>query len=134
MQAGLNKILYIEDDADIAKVAIMTLEIVGGFDVLHCASGQEALDAFPEYNPQLALVDVMMPHMDGVQTLENLRLMPQAKETPIIFMTARAQKHEQAHYMELGALGVIVKPFDPMTLSDYINRLWEQRDIGHQGI
>ncbi len=134
MPTPLNKILYIEDDVDIAMVAKLTLEAIGGFDVLHCASGQEALDAFPAYDPQLVLVDVMMPQMDGIQTLANLRQMPQAKETPIVFMTARAQTHEQADYFRLGALGVIVKPFDPMTLSDYIKTLWEHRDRGHQGI
>lgn len=130
----LSKILYVEDDVDIAMVARLALEAVGGFNVLHCTSGQEALDSFLPFNPQLVLVDVMMPIMDGIQTLANLRLMPQAKETPVIFMTARAQMHEQASYLELGALGVIVKPFDPMTVSDNIKRMWEQRDFGHQRI
>lgn len=131
MPASLSKILYVEDDVDIAMVAKLTLEAVGGFEVLHCASGQEALDAFPGYDPQLVLVDVMMPQMDGIQTFENLRMLPQAQNTPIIFMTARAQTHEQADYLKLGALGVIVKPFDPMTLSDYIRDFWEHRDREH---
>lgn len=131
MTVLLHKILYIEDDIDIAAVAKLTLEAVGGFEVLHCASGQEALDAFPAYDPQLVLVDVMMPQMDGLQTFANLRRLPQGKDTPIIFMTARAQTHEQANYLELGALGVIVKPFDPMTLSDNIKEFWEKRHIGH---
>lgn len=131
MPGLLNKILYVEDDIDIALVAKLTLEAIGGFDVLHCASGQKALDAFPAYDPQLVLLDVMMPQMNGLQTFANLRLMPQARKIPIIFMTARAQTHEQAGYLKLGALGVIIKPFDPMTLSDYIKVLWEYRERGH---
>jgi DNA-binding response OmpR family regulator len=134
MPLPLNKILYFEDDVDIAMVAKLTLEAIGGFEVLHCASGQEALDALPSYDPQLVLVDVMMPQMDGMQTLANLRKMPEAKVTPVIFMTARAQTHEQADYLRLGALGVIVKPFDPMTLSDCIKDLWEHRDREHQSL
>lgn len=134
MAAPLNKILYVEDDADIAMIGKLTLEAIGGFDVLHCASGHEALQAFPAYDPQLVLVDVMMPEMDGMETLARLRLMPQAKDTPIIFMTARAQTHEQENYLELGALGVVVKPFDPMTLSNYIKALWENRNSGYAGI
>lgn len=124
MSEVLNKILYVEDDHDIAMVAKLTLEAIGGFTVLHCYSGQEALDIFPDFDPQLVLVDVMMPQMDGMQTLANLRLIPKAKDIPVIFMTARAQTHEQAAYFDLGALGVVVKPFDPMTLSNYINELW----------
>lgn len=130
MSEVLNKILYVEDDQDIAMVAKLTLEAIGGFSVLHCSSGQEALDAFPDYAPQLVLVDVMMPHMDGMETLANLRLLPNAKDTPVIFMTARAQTHEQASYFDLGALGVVIKPFDPMTLSNNINELWESRHSG----
>lgn len=131
MPAALNKILYVEDDLDIAMVAKLTLEAVGGFNVLHCASGQDALDAFPSYAPELVLVDVMMPAMDGMETYANLRLLPQGRNTPIIFMTARAQTHEQEDYLKLGALGVIVKPFDPMTLSDYIREFWGNRERGH---
>lgn len=134
MHTPLKKILYVEDDLDIAAIAKLTLETLGGFDVLHCASGQEALDAVPTYEPQLFLVDVMMPRMNGMETLARLRLIPQSRHTPIIFMTARAQTHEQRVYLELGALGVVVKPFDPMTLSDSIKELWEKRHNGYSGV
>jgi two-component system OmpR family response regulator len=127
MSKTLEKILYVEDDEDIAEIAQMILEDIGGFEVMHCSSGQKALDAYPNYNPQLVLMDVMMPKMDGPETLENLRKMPEEKDTPVIFMTAKAQTHEQVAYRNMGALGVIVKPFDPETLCDHINALWERR-------
>jgi two-component system OmpR family response regulator len=70
---------------------------------------------------------VMMPKMDGPETLRQLRRLPNAASVPVIFMTARAQVHEQAAHRALGALGVIVKPFDPMTLSLQIREIWDLR-------
>lgn len=128
MTDTLSRILYVEDDEDIAEIAIMTLEDVGGFEVLHCESGQEAIDAMPEFNPQLVLLDVMMPHMDGKETFRLIRKIPQGQDTPIIFMTAKVQTHEQADYMEMGALGVVVKPFDAMTLCGDIMAMWDRRN------
>lgn len=128
MAEKLKKILYVEDDEDIAEVTTMTLEGLGGFEVKHCASGQQALDAFSAYKPQLVLMDVMMPVMDGPKMLEHLRKLPQGEVTPVVFMTAKAQTHEQAAYKEIGALGVIVKPFDPLTLCEDIKKLWEKNE------
>lgn len=128
MTKRLSKILYVEDDEDIAEIAIMTLEDIGDFEVLHCESGQEALDAFSDFDPQLVLLDVMMPHMDGKETFRSLRRIPQAQDTPVIFMTAKVQTHEQVSYMEMGALGVVAKPFDAMTLCSDIEAMWEQRN------
>jgi len=128
MPATLRSILYVEDDEDIAEVTMMTLQMLGGFDVVHCNSGQRALDRFASVAPQLVLMDVMMPEMDGPETLRRLRQQSGAAErVPVIFMTARAQLHEQAAYRALGALGVIVKPFDPITLGTQIAEIWESR-------
>jgi CheY-like chemotaxis protein len=69
----------------------------------------------------------MMSGMDGPSTLLALRQMPQFSSTPVIFMTAKVQSHEVARYKELGALDVISKPFDPMTLSDTIVEIWTRR-------
>lgn len=124
----LHTILYVEDDPDIAEVAIMTLQELGGFCVVHCISGRMALDHFSYIAPQLVLMDVMMPEMDGPETLRRLRQHPDGEDVPVIFMTARAQIHEQAAYRALGALGVIIKPFDPITLSEQITQIWESRD------
>ena len=124
MAGSLNKILYVEDDPIIAELAGMVLTTFGGFDVGHCASGAEAIAAFPEFAPHPLLLDVMMPEMDGPQTLQNIRSMPRGNAVPAVFMTARVQVHERKSYMQLGALGVIPKPFDPMTRSDQIAEMW----------
>ncbi|AKI01034.1 Response regulator receiver domain protein [Hoeflea sp. IMCC20628] len=126
MTETLTRILYVEDDDSIAQVVLMALEELGGFTVIHCDGGQKALDAVVEFAPQLILMDVMMPRMSGPETLEQLQQMPRAKEIPVIFMTAKVQTHEKESYRKLGAIGVISKPFDPMTLSEQIISLWRQ--------
>jgi len=123
----LNRILLVEDESDIQTVGKLALEAVGGFTVSVCASGQEALQNVAAFGPDLILLDVMMPGMDGPSTFEALRKMPAAAQTLVIFMTAKVQPHEKARYQELGALGVIPKPFDPMTLSSTIHTIWAER-------
>lgn len=124
MPAPLSRILYVEDEPDIRVVAQMALEAVGGFAVIACASGQEALSAAPHARADLLLLDVMMPGMDGPSTLKALRELPATAHTPVIFMTAKVQASEVAGYKGLGALEVIPKPFDPMELSAQIQRIW----------
>lgn len=123
----LPKVLHVEDDADIREIAMMALEVVGGLTVTQCASGAEALERAPGEAPDLLLLDVMMPGMSGDETLAALRRMDQFAETPAIFMTAKAQQSEVARLKEIGALGVITKPFDPMTLADEIVAIWRAR-------
>ena len=125
MAASLTRILYVEDDPDIQAVAKIALEMVGGFTLHCCSSGRDAL-AKPslDFAPQLLLLDVMMPEMDGPTTLAQLRQIPALSETPVIFMTAKVQSSEVRYYKSLGALGVIAKPFDPMQLSTQILELW----------
>jgi two-component system OmpR family response regulator len=120
----LHRILYVEDEPDIRTVAQMALEAVGGFTVIACASGQEALAAAPQARADLLLLDVMMPGMDGPGTLKALREIPATAQTPVIFMTAKVQAAEVALYKGLGALDVIPKPFDPMELSAQIQQIW----------
>jgi CheY-like chemotaxis protein len=127
MTTPLTRILYVEDEPDIRMVAQMALQAVGGFTVIACASGQEALDAAPGAAADLLLLDVMMPGMDGPSTLRALRALPATANTPVIFMTAKVQAAEVAVYKGLGALEVIPKPFDPMELSAQIQRIWSQR-------
>ena len=121
---ALQRILFVEDDPDIQVVATMALEALGGFHVLACGSGAEALSRFGEFAPDLVLLDVMMPGMDGPATLAALRRLPGAEDTPVVFMTARVQAHEVARYREMGAAEVIAKPFDPMTLSANVREIW----------
>lgn len=127
MPKPLARILYVEDEPDIRMVAQMALEAVGGFTVIACASGSEALAAAPTASADLLLLDVMMPGMDGPSTLKALRDLPATAQTPVIFMTAKVQAAEVAQYMALGALDVIHKPFDPMELAAQIVRIWERR-------
>ena len=124
MPLPLCRILYVEDEPDIRVVAQMALEAVGGFTVIACASGAHALSAAPQARDDLLLLDVMMPGMDGLGTLRALREIPATANTPAIFMTAKVQAAEVAVYKAMGALEVIPKPFDPMTLSAQIQRIW----------
>ena len=125
MLKPLARILYVEDEPDIRAIAQMALEAVGGFTVIACASGSEALATAPGANADLLLLDVMMPGMDGPSTLKALRELAATATTPVIFMTAKVQAAEVAQYRELGAIDVIHKPFDPMELAAQINRIWE---------
>ena len=124
MPKTLNRILYVEDEPDIRLIAQMALEAVGGFTVIVCASGPEALAAAPASQADLLLLDVMMPGMDGPSTLKALRELPATADTPVIFMTAKVQATEVTAYRALGAIDVIPKPFDPMELSAQIQRIW----------
>ena len=127
MTETLERILFVEDEPDIQQVARMALELAGGFTVEVCSSGPEALERAPGFAPQLFLLDVMMPGMDGPTTLAELRQLPQLAATPVIFMTAKVQPAEVAQYRELGAIDVIAKPFDPMKLSDTIREMWARK-------
>lgn len=126
MSEALKRILYVEDEADIQAVARLALEMVGGFTLEVCSSGKEALEKAPGFAPQLLLLDVMMPGMDGPATLAALRAQPGTAATPAIFMTAKVQPGEVAQYREQGAVDVIPKPFDPMTLSSTIEEIWKR--------
>lgn len=122
----LTRILYVDDDADIRTVAVFALEAVGGFEVAACASGREALARVRDFGPQLLLLDVMMPEMDGPATLAAFRFEPATAAIPAIFMTAKVQRAEIDRFLALGAVGVIAKPFDPMALSGTIRSIWER--------
>lgn len=123
--SALPRILYVEDEPDIQTVARMALEMVGGFEVKICSSGEEAVCEAEDFAPDMILLDVMMPGMDGPSTLEALRKKPALADTPVAFMTAKVQPVEVAHYKSLGARDVIAKPFDPMTLADQVKAIWE---------
>ncbi|EAR50325.1 two-component response regulator [Oceanicola granulosus HTCC2516] len=114
------RILHVEDDEDIREIAKLSLEMTGEFELMQCASGPEAIAAAPGYAPDLLLMDVMMPGMSGEQLLAELRKLPGFADTPAIFMTARAQPTEVKALRDQGALEVIVKPFDPLSLATQI--------------
>lgn len=125
----LSRVLFIEDEADIRHVAKLALERAGGLEVLACKSGEEALRSATQFHPDLVLLDVMMPEMDGPETLMKLRLLPGLELTPVIFMTAKVQPGEIAHLKSLGALEVIAKPFDPMRLASQLMEIWSSAPV-----
>lgn len=124
--SSLERILYVEDDPDIQTVASLALEVVGGFKVKLCSSGRQALEEGVLFAPDLILLDVMMPGMDGPSTLVALRQLPGLEKVPVAFMTAKVHPHEVDQLMALGVESVIAKPFDPMTLSSQVHSIWEQ--------
>ncbi|HYO69856.1 MAG TPA: response regulator [Archangium sp.] len=119
----IRKVLLVDDEDDIRTIGQLSLSRVGGWQTVLAASGTEAVAKAAAEQPDLILVDVMMPGMDGPTTLGQLRAQAATAKTPVIFMTAKIQKQEVARYLELGAVGVIGKPFDPMTLPAEIKKL-----------
>ncbi|HEX8704191.1 MAG TPA: response regulator [Myxococcaceae bacterium] len=119
----IRKVLLVDDEDDIRTVGNLSLSRVGGWQTVLASSGAEAVKKAAAERPDLILLDVMMPGMDGPTTFTQLRAQEATATTPIIFMTAKVQKQEVARYLELGAVGVIGKPFDPMTLPTEIKKL-----------
>ena len=116
------KLLYVEDEADIREIAEFALEDEG-FDIVFCESGEQALEKIVDFKPDVILLDVMMPGMDGPTTLKELRGFPELIDTPVIFLTAKVQPNEIKGYLALGAIDVIPKPFDPMALAGTIRNI-----------
>ena len=122
----LIRVMYVEDEPDIRAIAKLALEAVGGLEVHLCERGDDALAEAALFAPQLILLDVMMPGMDGPSTLKALRAHNELGTIPVAFMTAKVQPQEIEYFRSLGAIGVIAKPFDPMTLADQVRGLWRQ--------
>lgn len=115
------KILHVDDEPDIREVAALSLTMDPNVDLHSVASGAAALALLAsDWRPDVILLDVSMPQLDGPGTLEQIRRLPEHEKTPVIFMTARAQSHEQSRFLSLGAIAVIVKPFDPMGLAGLV--------------
>lgn len=110
------RIAYTDDEPDLREIAQISLELDPEFEVRCCASGAELLALLPQWQPDLVLLDVMMPGMDGRATLEKLRSLP-GGAIPVIFITARAREQDVAELLSLGAAAVITKPFEPMELA-----------------
>lgn len=122
--AALKRILMVDDEADIRAIAHLSLTAVGGFTVELCSSGPDAIQKAEAFAPDLILLDVMMPGMDGPTTLKGLRESPALAQTPVVFMTAKVQPQEIAQLLACGAMDVLAKPFDPMILPDSLQRIW----------
>ena len=126
MERPLNRIMLVEDDPDIQFITRLSLETGGGYDVRVCGSGAEALQSARAHRPDLILLDMMMPGMDGVATMIELRKLPEIAAIPVVFFTANAQREVQQDLLRRGALGVIVKPVEPLALVEQIRTLWQR--------
>jgi two-component system OmpR family response regulator len=128
----LRRVLCVEDERDIHEIVRLALEMVGGLAVKTCSSGSEAVAEAAAFAPDLILLDVMMPGMNGPATLQALRQIPAVAEVPIAFMTAKTDSAEIAELKQLGAFAVIAKPFDPMRLAAQLRDAF-QAHVGAAG-
>jgi CheY-like chemotaxis protein len=125
-RSKLSSVLYVDDEPDIRQVVQLALGLVEGLTVHTCDSGERALIELPKLKPDLVLLDVMMPGTDGPTTLMRIRANPELVRIPVVFITAKAMPQEVARFRELGAAGVIAKPFDPMQLGQQVLTLWKE--------
>lgn len=115
-----HRILIIDDEDDIREVAALSLETVAGWDVLTANSGAQGLARAIEHQPDAILLDVMMPGMDGPTTFRELRKNPATAKIPVVLLTAKVQSNDQRRFADLGVEAILLKPFDPLTLSTQI--------------
>jgi two-component system, OmpR family, response regulator len=130
MPSELQHILCVDDEDDILEVTSLCLESIGGFRVTCCGSGADIVSVVERERPDMVLLDVMMPHMDGPSTLRLLQEASASPHVPVVFMTARVQPAEVGEYLELGAVGVVAKPFDPMLISAQVVEIWRKYQSG----
>lgn len=125
--AELSKILHVDDDEDILEITRMALQMVDDFELDQFSSCPPALDAIADVKPDLLLLDVMMPGMTGPEMWDAVKAMPTLDGLPVIFMTAKAEERLAQDLRGRGALEVVTKPFDPMTLGARIREAWERQ-------
>jgi CheY-like chemotaxis protein len=113
-------ILIIDDESDIREVAQVSLEMIGGWQVLTSESGQDGLEKAKADQPDAILLDVMLPDMDGPTTLQNLQADPATSHIPVVFLTAKIQPSDRNRFANLGVVAVIAKPFDPINLASQV--------------
>jgi CheY-like chemotaxis protein len=119
-------LLLIDDEDDIREVASLTLEAVGGYSVSTASSGRAGIAAALAQQPDAILLDVMMPDLDGPSTFRELRSHEATRRIPVIFLTAKVQSADRRRLSELGAKGIIAKPFDPMALAGEVGSILQE--------
>jgi two-component system OmpR family response regulator len=120
------KILLAEDDPSIRIIAKMTLQKVGGHEVVAVINGKEAYETALDQKFDLIILDHMMPIMDGLETCQKIKKNPAIKNVPVIFMTAKNQKADIEAGFNVGAMGYIVKPFDAKELCNEIQKIYSK--------
>ena len=121
----IRKILLAEDEEDIRKVAQISLQFRGGWAVTLAIDGVDCLAKAAQERPDLILLDCMMPNLDGYETCRRLKEDPALREIPVIFLTAKSQESEVRKGLALGAVGYLIKPFNPMSLAAEIREILE---------
>lgn len=126
----LRRILHVEDDPDIRAIVKLCLCDLGGFELLQCPTGRDALEVAEDFAPDLFFLDMMMPGLNGLETLQALRSLETLREVPAIFLTSvnNAEKYHDAIIEH--AVGSIQKPFDPSRLVDQVQQIWASRQTG----
>jgi two-component system, OmpR family, response regulator len=127
------RVLVVDDEADIRRIAYIALTRLGGMDVIEATSADEGIEAAERHQPDLILLDCMMPGKDGLYALRALRANPSTAQIPVVFLTAKSGMDDDAHLRQLGACGLVMKPFDPMTLSDRVRTLLDDEHVRHSG-
>ncbi|MFC5863775.1 response regulator [Acidicapsa dinghuensis] len=117
------RVLIIDDEDDIRQVAALSLETVAGWDVIVANSGAQGIQRALEDQPDAILLDVMMPGMDGPTTFRELRKNPATAKIPVLLLTAKVQGPDQRRFADLGVEAVLLKPFDPLTLSTQMEQI-----------
>ena len=123
---NLRKILVVDDEQDLRAIANLSLRNIGKWQVTLAASGSQALEILEAERPDLVLLDVKMPELDGPETLRRLRALPAGQHLPVVFMTAIDEPEEHQRLLELGAAAIIVKPFAPLTLPQKVRQIVAQ--------
>lgn len=119
------KVLIIDDEDDIRSVAALSLGILGGVEVVEAESGQDGICKAASEKPDVILLDMMMPEMDGPMTLAALRNNVDTNMIPVIFLTARAMTSDMEKLKQMGAKGILTKPFDPTALATQVKAILE---------
>jgi len=124
MTGTLKTIMCVDNEEDILDVVSMSLELLGDYTVVRCDSGRQALSEIDQGRPDLVLMDVMMPELDGPSTMRQMHRLPGKCDLPVIFMTAHVQPDKQRALLDMGAVACISKPFDSTTLVETIASIW----------
>ena len=124
--APLQRILIADDEPDILEIARIALEIVGGYEVAVCESGAEFLELLPGFQPDLVIIDALMPDMNGLEVLGEMCRTAGFERVPAVFLTGLVLERDLRDLRASVALDIITKPFDPMTLADRINGIWNE--------
>lgn len=124
---SLRRIMYVDDDPDLRIIARISLEKKGGFTVLTVDSGRKAIQFIPGFRPDLVIMDVIMPEMDGRAVLQEIKSQPETQHIPVVFLTSKLEPEDLSEYNRIGASGVLHKPFHPSTLAEQVRTIWQEK-------